>query len=212
MATKTTKRALLVSVISLFVCFTMLIGTTYAWFTDSVTSAGNIIKTGTLDVTLEYKTPMDANWSDASNVAIFKHDNWEPGYTEVRHVRISNVGSLDFKFILNVIPDAATVAGEPNLADVIEVYVFNGVTTVTRDVLTEANTSYKGVLSSLMNVDGGVAQDVAYADDADKPGDASKLYTIVLKMKETAGNDFQGKSYMGIGVTVYAVQGNVKEY
>ena len=56
MATKTTKRALFMSVIALFVCFTMLIGTTYAWFTDSVTSTGNIIKTGTLDVTLEYTT------------------------------------------------------------------------------------------------------------------------------------------------------------
>ena len=35
---KITKRALLASVIAILICFTMLIGTTFAWFTDSVES------------------------------------------------------------------------------------------------------------------------------------------------------------------------------
>ena len=81
MTTKSTKRALLVSVLSLFVCFTMLIGTTYAWFTDSVTSSGNIIKTGTLEVTLEYakKAPeKDEDWIDASAGSIFTTPNGSP--------------------------------------------------------------------------------------------------------------------------------------
>ena len=56
---KATKRALISSVIALFLCFAMLLGTTYAWFTDSATSAGNTITTGTLDVEL-YK------WTDAT--------------------------------------------------------------------------------------------------------------------------------------------------
>ena len=50
---KTTKRALLSSVLALFLCFAMLIGTTFAWFTDSVTSANNIITSGNLDIELE---------------------------------------------------------------------------------------------------------------------------------------------------------------
>ena len=49
---KATKRALFLSFVSLFLCFTMLLGTTYAWFTDSVTSATNIITAGNLDVEL----------------------------------------------------------------------------------------------------------------------------------------------------------------
>ena len=65
----------------------MLLGTTYAWFTDSVTSTGNIIKTGTLEVTMEYSDELlDADskdWKDASKGAIFSYDNWEPGYTQV---------------------------------------------------------------------------------------------------------------------------------
>ncbi len=49
---KSTKRALLSSVVALLLCFSMLLGTTFAWFTDSATSAGNKIQAGTLDVQL----------------------------------------------------------------------------------------------------------------------------------------------------------------
>ena len=80
---RTTKRALLMSVVSLIVCFTMLLGTTYAWFTDSVTSAGNIIKSGTLDIEMYWadgkEDPATATWTDASTGAIFNNDKWEPG-------------------------------------------------------------------------------------------------------------------------------------
>lgn len=57
---KTTKRALLSSVVALFLSFTMLLGTTFAWFTDSAVSGRNVIKSGNLDVVLEYKN----NWED----------------------------------------------------------------------------------------------------------------------------------------------------
>ena len=50
--TKSTKRALLVSGLALVMCISMLIGSTFAWFTDSVTSGSNIIKSGNLDVAL----------------------------------------------------------------------------------------------------------------------------------------------------------------
>ena len=36
----------------------------------------------------------------------------------------------------------------------------------------------------------------------------SETYYLVIRMKESAGNEFQNKTYSGIGVTVYAVQGN----
>ena len=43
-------------------------------------------------------------------------------------------------------------------------------------------------------------------------GESSETYYLFVRMKESAGNEFQGKTYTGIGVTVYAVQGNVQEY
>lgn len=41
-------------------------------------------------------------------------------------------------------------------------------------------------------------------------GESSEKYRLVIKMKESVGNEFQGKTYTGIGVTVYAVQGNAQ--
>ena len=83
---KLTKKALLTSVMALFLCVAMLTGTTFAWFTDTVTSSGNIIKAGTLDVTMEWAdgakaVPADdsTDWIDASTGAIFNYDKWEPG-------------------------------------------------------------------------------------------------------------------------------------
>ena len=78
------KRALIASALSLLLCVSMLVGTTFAWFTDSVTSANNIIMAGNLDVELEYSTDM-VNWTAVdANTNVFKEGAlWEPGYTEV---------------------------------------------------------------------------------------------------------------------------------
>ena len=50
---KTTKKSFLTSLTALILCFVMLLGTTFAWFTDSVTSTGNKIVAGDLDIELE---------------------------------------------------------------------------------------------------------------------------------------------------------------
>ncbi|MBQ7364533.1 MAG: hypothetical protein IJW46_02920, partial [Clostridia bacterium] len=52
---KNTRRAFLASLMALLLCFSSLMGTTYAWFTDSVTSANNVIQSGNLDVELYYQ-------------------------------------------------------------------------------------------------------------------------------------------------------------
>ncbi len=41
-------------------------------------------------------------------------------------------------------------------------------------------------------------------------GESSETYYLFIKMKESVGNEFQDKTYTGIGVTVYAVQGNAQ--
>ena len=194
---KTTKRALFSSVIALLVCFTMLLGTTFAWFTDSVTSSGNIIQTGTLDVSLEHADTVlgvdDEGWTDASTGAIFNYSNWEPGYTAVKYVKIENEGSLDLKFILNIIPNNA--AEEVNLADVIEVYMVSGAVAVDRDALTTDSDAYVGNLTSLMNETDGAAHGVLYADAT--KGNVYEIYTIALKMSTSAGNEYMGKNVGG---------------
>ena len=99
------KRSLIASIVILCLCFTSLIGTTFAWFTDSVTSANNIIKTGTLDVKLEYSVLEDGVWSDyaevTANTDVFGYNNWEPGYVAVAKFRITNAGTLALKYVLS---------------------------------------------------------------------------------------------------------------
>ncbi len=207
---KTTRGALLASIASLVICFSMLLGTTFAWFTDSVSSSGNIIQTGTLDISLEHSDAIlganDEGWVDAAAGAIFNYDKWEPGYTAVKYVKIENEGSLDLKFTLNIVPNAA--AEEVNLADVIEVYMINEATPVDRAALATDSAAYVGTLSELMAENDGAAHGVLYADDADKAGNVYEIYTIALKMSTSAGNDFMGKS-VGGGFSVNLLAGQL---
>ena len=94
---KTTKRALYSSVVTLLLCFTMLLGTTFAWFTDSAASGSNVITAGNLDMVVEY-TLDGENWKNLDGATdLFQKGLWEPGHTEVVLLKITNNGSLALK-------------------------------------------------------------------------------------------------------------------
>ena len=96
------RKALFSSVISLILCCAMLVGTTFAWFTDSVTSANNVIKSGNLDIEVEY-TLDGENWKDLDGAYdLFQKGLWEPGHTEVVVLKITNNGTLALKYNANM--------------------------------------------------------------------------------------------------------------
>ena len=206
-SSKNTKRALLASVLSVVLCAAMLVGSTFAWFTDSVTSTGNIIKSGTLDVEMKWADGTEsldsADWKDASEGAIFDHDLWEPGYTEVRHVKISNVGSLALKYEVRI---AAT--GEVSeLADVIDVYyIKNGAQITDRTQLNDSNKigTLAQVLANPYAAKGNLLGKEGETVDSD-------IATIALKMQESAGNEYQGLSIGSeFAVVIVATQDTVE--
>jgi len=95
---KTTKRALLSSIISIVLCFAMLLGTTFAWFTDNAATGSNVITSGNLDVEVEY-TLDGINWDKLDGADdLFNKSLWEPGHTEVVALRVTNNGSLALKY------------------------------------------------------------------------------------------------------------------
>ena len=104
MKTMTTRRTLLMSILSLVMCVAMLIGTTFAWFTDSVTSGRNTIQSGNLDVVLEYWDNDKEEYVEVTSETKLFNDAalWEPGHTEVAYLKVSNAGSLALKYQLNV--------------------------------------------------------------------------------------------------------------
>ena len=125
--TKSTKRALLASVMAMLLCFSMLLGTTFAWFTDSVTSTNNVITSGNLDIELYYVNDDVEKWTKVdSDTNVFKLNTlWEPGYTEVVYLKIVNEGDLSLKYQLGINVVAETIGtnvyGQPlKLSDYIE--------------------------------------------------------------------------------------------
>ena len=178
-----TKKSWIASVLSLVLCFSMLVGTTFAWFTDSVTSENNIIKSGNIKVEMHWAQgkddPATANWQDASQGAIFAYEKWEPGYTEVRHIKIENKGSLALQYKIIIVANGEV----SDLADVIDVYYLDPAVQVTdRAQLTENNKL--GTLTEVLeNLD---ETGIGYLASGD-----SDTITLALKMQESAGNEYQ---------------------
>lgn len=187
--TRSTKRAMLASALALLVCITMLVGSTFAWFTDSVTSANNKIQAGTLKIDLEMLDETTGNWSSIKNekTAIFNYDLWEPGYTAVRILKIENEGSLALKWMAKFVSTYQL----SELANVIDVYVLPSATELAYPVDRDL-TAYTPV--------GTIADFVNTIEDTTngtlEAGEVAYL-GIALKMQETAGNEYQGMDLGG---------------
>lgn len=175
--TKSTKRALLASIMAMLLCFTMLLGTTFAWFTDSASTAVNKIQAGTLDVQLldENGNSLEGQtlaWQKAAG-----HESeevlWEPGCTyQLQPITIKNAGNLALKYKVII----SGINGSAKLNEVID-WTISGANIGTEYHLTAG---------------------------------ASNTLTIVGHMQESAGNEYQGLSIDGIGITVVATQDTVE--
>ena len=101
-SSKSTKRALLTSALALLMCVTMLVGATFAWFTDTASTGVNKIQAGNLDIKVEY-TLDGENWRDLDGATdIFQKGLWEPGHTEVVALKFKNNGNLALKYNINM--------------------------------------------------------------------------------------------------------------
>ena len=96
------KKALLSSTFALVLSVAMLIGTTFAWFTDTASTAVNKIQSGNLKVGFQYWN--GEKYVDAKDATLFSEETlWEPGHTEVVYLKVINQGNLALKYRLNTI-------------------------------------------------------------------------------------------------------------
>ena len=129
MTSKSTKRALISSALAILMCVAMLIGTTFAWFTDTASTGVNKIQAGNLDIKVEYRTTADGNWQLLDNATdLFGAEGtlFEPGHTRVVELRITNAGNLALKYKIgmNVVSETTGInkAGNPyKLSDYLKV-------------------------------------------------------------------------------------------
>lgn len=186
--TKSTKRALLMSTLSLLMCVSMLIGSTFAWFTDSVTSGTNKIQAGNLKIDLEL-LDKEKGWTSIKKdqTAIFDYDRWEPGYTDVKILKIENEGTLALKWYAKFVSTYQL----SELANVIDVYVKPSATELAypTDRNLEGYTPVGTVADFVNTIE-------TTTKGSLKAGEAAYL-GIALKMRESAGNTYQGMDLGG---------------
>ena len=212
---KRTKRALIASVLALVVCAAMLIGTTFAWFTDSVTSGRNTIVAGNLDVELEYATATEGTlggWTSVNDATdLFGDGLWEPGYAQVVYLRVRNAGTLALRYQLsmNILSETAgvNVNGQTfNLSDELQygAVLNQSVPFANRDVAIDAVTS-------------SVALSTPYASgEMHLAANAEPQYlALVVYMPKTVGNEanYRGDAVptIELGVNLLATQDTVEE-
>lgn len=109
-----TKRALLTSVLALVLSLAMLVGSTFAWFTDTASTGVNRIVSGNLDVGLQYWGVGEdgkKTWLTAENSEDLFDKNalWEPGYTQIVYLKVENNGNLALTYAMQITPVHETV-------------------------------------------------------------------------------------------------------
>ena len=193
-----TKRALLISIVVMLVCLCMFTSTTWAWFTDEVTSAENKIQAGNLKVDLELLDKETGIWNSLkeSKAPIFNYDRWEPGYVDAKILKIENEGSLALKWVAKFYSKNQLSA----LADVIDVYVLPSATELDYPTRSLEGYTCVGNLRSFINS----IEETTYGS---LEADQVAYLGIALKMRESAGNEYQGLSLCGtFDIRVLATQ------
>ena len=177
------------AVLIILLCLTSLVGATYALFTSNLNDGTIGIVTTAGDIEVDIVDAVEDN-SLVGEVLQFQTTAsnrlplFEPGamfYTQA--FRVKNTGNIPINFRLAISEDADIGTEEFNEA--FEVWISTSPTGISAEA--KKITSFTGKL---------------------EVGQSSVPYYLFVKMKETAGNEFQGKKYTGIGVTVFAIQGN----
>ena len=201
--TKTnSKKALLSSAFALVLSAAMLIGTTFAWFTDTASTGVNKIVSGNLKVDIigensdSHIEKLNFKKAAATDAEAGAAILWEPGCRYLTEgFRIANKGNLALKWkaqvnmnnIINGKVEGSTIAKDgKSLLDVIDFYVVTS---------TDENAEAVAIENFVGNL---------------KKTETSEVYYIKGVMQTTAGNDYQDLTLDGITITVIATQDTVE--
>ncbi len=192
MTSKSTKRALISSTLAILMCVAMLIGTTFAWFTDTASTAVNKIQAGNLNIELQMKDD-NGNWVNAEGKILpFLVEGkipaegtqilWEPGCTyTLPELRIVNNGNLALKYKVVI----SGIQGSAKLNKVIDWTIKLD----DADFIMGSEHSLAAKNNDTVNFD---------------------IFTISGTMDKNAGNEYQNESIDGISINVYATQDTVE--
>lgn len=190
---KSTKRALFTSVLALLMCVTMLVGATFAWFTDTASTGVNKTQAGNLKMEVSYKNTSDGEFTVLKeNTNVFMENAlWEPGHVEYAVLNVKNIGTLALKYKLGI--NIASETGSTNvlgnefkLSDYIRFAVLDGdQSSLDRDNLVATAGS-----GAALNAGYTVENHLLTAGK----GNSEKVVTLVVWMPTTVGNEANHKT------------------
>ena len=213
MKLKSKKSALLLSFTSLLLCFAMLVGSTFAWFTDTATTGVNKIVAGNLDVELLMHDGTDYVNISKETAPIFGSENstvaqnnnldtlWEPGKTQVAYLAIKNEGNLDLKYQVTL-----NVTNPADGKDLYQVMQYAIAPDVMGGSAPPAWTTGNSVIPGAQTVSGTNTEDAAPAGVKLLHGE-THYFALLVHMDENAGNGYQNGK-VEFDLTVYATQLN----
>ena len=177
-------------ILVIFLCLVALTGATFALFTSNPDDGTIGVVTTTGNVKVDLVSAGKVETSLIGGVLEFEHDDaedgiyFEPGATfYTKAFRVKNIGDVSLNFRMYISND-----NRMNMEEFESAFEFY----ITDDPKNPENgVQLKSFIGHL------------------EAGDYSDSFYLVIKMKETVGNEFQAHEYSGIGITVYAVQGNV---
>ena len=191
---KSNKQALIIAALIILLCLSLLIGSTLALFTGNGTDGSIGIITTAGEIKLDIVDAVDETTSLIGEFLQFQTTPtrpeilFEPGATyRTQGFKVKNTGDIPVNFRLYISNDGR--ADMEEFAKAFDIWITTDPDNKDPEDLTELQ-QFKARL------------------EANKISDTT--YYLFVRMRENAGNFFQNKSYEGIGVTVYAVQGNVE--
>ena len=177
------KRALTMSLLGFSLVIVLMVGTTYAWFSNSVESGTNTIRTAGFEVRLEYSTTSaTTGYANLTSTAVLFDDVvLRPGMdTGVKYIRVTN--NNDYAVKASVSLGAVTTQGGTNE---MELYAASGVNSdKTLGDLTKVGTTLAAAtLLDNVEIAAGGSQIIALAvklpDDA-TAGGVTNTFTITV--------------------------------
>ena len=216
---RATKRALLTSVLAICLCLVMLIGSTFAWFTDTASTGVNKIQAGNLDVELLMRVgngytnigdSTDPIFGSTSNVAQNNNQDtlWEPGKTQVAYLAVRNAGNLALKYNinLNVVDDGLAKALQyvivPQGKQFGESQTCNATVESWADAQTKGGTAQPLPVGTVVAAPNGRLDEIAKGSQF---SNETEYFALVVHMKEDAGNTYMNKT-VTIDIQVQATQ------
>ena len=214
-SSKSTKRALISSTLAILMCVAMLIGTTFAWFTDTASTGINKIQAGNLDVKLMYSTDM-VTWKEATSTTQLFNDDalWEPGHTELVYLKVVNAGNLALKYEMTT-NSYDKERGKNANGDLfyIDKYLKIGVAE-TQNVFESRSAAIDAIAANEKSME----KEIQITDGWTvlNPNAESAPFAVVIYMPTTVGNEannvqsWRHPSLKGFGLVVNATQATVE--